>query len=587
MMTEQVVPQGGKPSSTSRLSRWQLAVVGAVVALAAGIGLVLGFSVLSPRANPLGGAATYVPANAVMYFEARLDQSPSQAAAMKAFLGHFPAVDADKPLLETIGAAIDTALPKGGTSITFSGDVEPWFDGRVAVGLLDYPLAPITSDSAALPKTALLFGVQDAAAANAFADKLRGEMGTNGSALTSSQHAGVTIWSLDDGSATAAGGLAFAVADDELLVSNASATIETMLDTHAGSSSFADRPELQQLAGHVASDWSGYFAVDGKQIFDQMKSAMASAQPAVGAMLDSYLGRMATFSVGTLSFESDALVMDAAGAAPSGDDPMTNSSRDLAAHAPADALVFADAGTVGPSLASLLGAIRDGAVAQDDTGQAKQALEQAEAALGAKLPELVSWIGDAAVVGGVSDGTPYGGLVLQATDVDAATQRLNQLRSLLELAAQSSNGPVKVTTSSVGGTEMTTITLDLGQGGGDLMPLPAGKVIVEYAIKDGTVLIGFGDRFVGRSLSLSDGDSLADAARFSGAVDRFGGADNAGVVFVDLAGLRQAVEAMTGPMLPDSYSAQIQPNLKPFDYLVSVTQVDGGTVETHTGIVIH
>ena len=83
MITEQGVPQPAAQGGL-RPSGWQLAVIGAVVALAAGIGLVLGFTVLAPRANPLGGAASYVPDDSVMYFEARLDQSPAQAQAFRA-----------------------------------------------------------------------------------------------------------------------------------------------------------------------------------------------------------------------------------------------------------------------------------------------------------------------------------------------------------------------------------------------------------------------------------------------------------------------------------------------------------------------
>ena len=109
MITEQGVPQPAAQGGL-RPSGWQLAVIGAVVALAAGIGLVLGFTVLAPRANPLGGAASYVPDDSVMYFEARLDQSPAQAQAFRAVVQRFPAVKADKPLLETIGALIDKGI---------------------------------------------------------------------------------------------------------------------------------------------------------------------------------------------------------------------------------------------------------------------------------------------------------------------------------------------------------------------------------------------------------------------------------------------------------------------------------------------
>jgi hypothetical protein len=103
-------------------------------------------------------------------------------------------------------------------------------------------------------------------------------------------------------------------------------------------------------------------------------------------------------------------------------------------------------------------------------------------------------------------------------------------------------------------------------------------------MRDGTVVIGFGDGFVARSLNLAAGDSLANSDRFNAAVDRFGGDDNAGLAFVDLAGIRQAVEAAAGQMLPPEYQSQIKPNLEPLDYLVSLTKVEGNVVVTRGGL---
>jgi hypothetical protein len=112
------------------------------------------------------------------------------------------------------------------------------------------------------------------------------------------------------------------------------------------------------------------------------------------------------------------------------------------------------------------------------------------------------------------------------------------------------------------------------------------ETVVQYAMKDGTVFIGFGDQFVARSLGLAAGDSLAASDRFKAALARFGGEDNAGVAFVDLAGVRQAVEQAAGQMLPPEYAAQIKPNVEPLDYLVNVTRVEGDVVVTRGGLVL-
>jgi hypothetical protein len=100
------------------------------------------------------------------------------------------------------------------------------------------------------------------------------------------------------------------------------------------------------------------------------------------------------------------------------------------------------------------------------------------------------------------------------------------------------------------------------------------------------VLIGVGDRFVSRALQLAAGDSLADDPRFTDAVARFGGGDNAGSFYLDLAALRATVEAQAGEMLPPEYATEIQPYLAPLDLLVGVTRVEGDAMVTRYGVVL-
>ena len=116
------------------------------------------------------------------------------------------------------------------------------------------------------------------------------------------------------------------------------------------------------------------------------------------------------------------------------------------------------------------------------------------------------------------------------------------------------------------------------------MPMP--EMVVQYAMRGETVLIGFGDGFVGRSLGLAAGESLADSDRFGAAVGRFGGTDNAGSFFLDLATLRQVVEEQAGLTQDPSYVSDIQPNLEPFDYLAMVTRVEGDAVVSRGGLVL-
>jgi hypothetical protein len=587
MISEDVVTHSGVPEPGSRMSRWQLAVIAAVVALAAAIGVVLGFTVLSERSNALGGAASYLPSDTVFYAEARLDLAPAQASSLHAILERFPAADAEMVLLDEIGKAIDGGLTGSGSPITYAADVKPWFDGRVGIGLLNYPLAALTAGDATVPDMAALFGVKDPVAAQAFADALHQAGESSGATFDSTQHAGVTIWASrsPNPSGMSMGEGAFAVTADQMLVANSSATIEALLDANAGSESLGTRRELQQLVGHLPADWVGFFAVDTRQIIDATRDAVAKQDPSVAAVMEPYLANVPPLAVSSFSLKDDALVMDAAASLPGGDLAPQNSRRDLAAQVPGDALFFADGGNVGSGLAQLVTAMRAGIAAQPGGEDAKQMLQQSEAALGADLEDFVRWIDSGALAVGWSGDAPYGGLVLKAADAGAATARVNQLRALLDLAVSQSGVQIKVTTDTVAGVEVTTVDFAAALGGpGATTGMPEAKV--QYAIRDDTVLIGVGGDFVARSLRLADGKSLAESDRFAAAVSRFGGDDNAGVVFLDLAAIRGVVEKAAGQGLPPEYASQIKPNLEPLDYLATVTRVDGDVVVSSGGLVL-
>ena len=212
-------------------------------------------------------------------------------------------------------------------------------------------------------------------------------------------------------------------------------------------------------------------------------------------------------------------------------------------------------------------------------------LEQAEAALGADFEDFVSWIGSGAMAGGWDGEEAWFGLVLEAADAEAAAQRLAQLRALVQLAAMDPSMQVTVSTETVDGVEVTSISAAPQglQGGG----MPVSGLVVQYALSEGTAFIGIGDRFVGRALQVAPGASLADSDRFRDAVDRFGDADNAGTFFLDLTALREAAESAIPDMggMP-GYETEVRPNLLPLDYLVGVTRVEGDAVVSSFGLVL-
>jgi hypothetical protein len=204
-----------------------------------------------------------------------------------------------------------------------------------------------------------------------------------------------------------------------------------------------------------------------------------------------------------------------------------------------------------------------------------------ESALGAELEELVSWIGVGALAIGWDGSEPYAGAVIVPTDVAAATRRFDQLATFAGLASLDPSIGVSVAERDVAGTAVTTIRWQAPAAGelDPMLPVPA-ALAIELAVTDDRALIGIGERFVERVLGLGDGESLADEPRYRDAVADLGGASNAGVAWVDLAGTRTAIEEAAGPMLDEAgvgatYESDVRPWLLPLDRLVQVTVVDG------------
>ena len=288
--------------------------------------------------------------------------------------------------------------------------------------------------------------------------------------------------------------------------------------------------------------------------------------------------------VSSLSFEDDAIRVDGAMSVPSTDPAPVNTSRSLAASVPGDAIFFADAPNVGASAAAQLSRLREQLQNGGANGELDQ-LQQVEAALGGRLDELFGWVGGAAVAAGWDGDQAYVGMVLEVTDADAATERLRQLKNLLSLATIDPSAEVKVTTDTVAGVEVTSIRFttmtptfssDGGRDGGS------------HPVRDGwrpRAHRGGGSVF-GRVLQLAAGQSLADDGRYTAAINRFGGNDNAGAFFLDLGALRETVEAEASDMLPPEYATDIQPHLEPLDLLAGVTRVESGAMVTRYGLVL-
>lgn len=584
MIIEQPVPAAGRPPATSLTPRTEVTVV-AVLALAIAAGIVVATTLLQGRGSPLGAAARYVPADAVIYLEADLSLPAGQRENLRAILERFPALDPSDVLSEALADTLDDALAGASTPFDYSNDVAPWFDGSLAFALLDYPLNADPTQFR-MPGAAGFLGVRDSAAAARFADDLRRELEAQGNTFSSADHHGVTIWSLDlDPSSffpMSDVSFAYALTDGQLVLASGREPVEAVLDAARGARErLVDVSEVADLLATLPAERVGAAIVNGAAMLADLRAELEATQPELAEALQAYLAALPPYSVASVRFDQDAVLLDSAAGLGEGAFRPVNGPRPLAERVPDDAILFADASSLGAGLEQAMAAMRS-MLAVGPMGEEQMvSLEQVEAALGAGLTELVSWIGSGAVVAGWEGEEPYFGLLLEAEDPDAARRRLDQLRALAELASQEGGGDVQVTTEDVGGVEVTT--LRFGDTGS--MLLGTFDVVVEYALDGDVAILGVGDRYVRDALALDAGSSLAASDRFAAVVDRFGGADNAGVMFLDLAGLREAVETATDVDGEPGY-AEARPNLLPFDYLGGVICADGGWAVSRMGLVL-
>lgn len=554
----------------------RLAVISVVGVLGVGIGLVAGTFMLGPRTAALGAASSYVPATAPLYLELRLEPSPEQDAALRSFVGHFPVeeIDLERPLYAQLVELIDDVLLEEGVDVSWSTDVAPWFDGHVAVAVLELPAALF--DPAADPMEApeppvvVLVGVTDRAAAEAAINRLLAEAGSDVPAFETETYRGVTI-NTDPG-----GEGAWALTDDQLIAGADASAIRTALDARQDGPTVADGAAADELAGRLPDDWLAFFSYDMTEMVRGAATAMESESPEMAAAFEEILAGQSLRGAATVSAAGDRIVVDGAAEAPSGAFAVKNADRGLADEVPGDALYYAEGGNIGAALEGIIGPAKAGA-ASDPRGA--EELRTLEAALGTDLEEVVRWIGDGALVIGVDAGEPYAGAVIVPTDMDAAERRLSQLVSFATLAALDPSTGISVSEADASGVTVTTIRWDSAGPEPDLLlPTPTG-VVLEVAVTDERVLIGAGDRFVRRALDLGEGETLADQPRFADAIDELGGAEHAGATWIDLAGAVTAIEdAATDLGALDgagSYATELRPWLAPLDRLVSVSRLEG------------
>jgi hypothetical protein len=241
---------------------------------------------------------------------------------------------------------------------------------------------------------------------------------------------------------------------------------------------------------------------------------------------------------------------------------------------PADTQLYLEARDLGTTIA---GAVTAGLSAAGDEGAAEMA--PLEDMLGAPLPEFLSFIGDAGIGVGLSAESLWLGIAAETTDEAVATERVDRLLSLLQLFATDPDSGISVETQTVGGTEVTVITLPLDSAEMGL-PFDVGQT-VSVAVADGRLLIGTGD-FVTTALSQDPAGSLGGSEGWTDAI----GADttSSGVIYANIGSLLAQLDPLLSMMAPDW--AEIAPYATALDRFVAVGTAEDDVIRGRMTIIV-
>ncbi|HVQ22621.1 MAG TPA: DUF3352 domain-containing protein, partial [Candidatus Saccharimonadia bacterium] len=271
---------------------------------------------------------------------------------------------------------------------------------------------------------------------------------------------------------------------------------------------------------------------------------------------------------GALTVQDGSIIGTARAVRPDGAPQIVDSASTLAADVPGSSLAYAEAHDVGAAVSALLATVKT----QPGMEAFGVQVDTIEGLLGAKLEDLFAWVGDVAVAGWTANGAPGGAVVAEVTDAAAASERIKQLQAFLQLA--SIGGSVTTATTTYAGTTITNVTVsDANQ-----------DVTISFALSDTTFVLGIGEASVKAVLDVTPATALAADPGYQATMKAAGPSTNSGSAYIDLHGIRDAVDLLVPAAERDRYEQEIKPWLLPFDQLGAVTYQDGSTSVSQTVI---
>jgi hypothetical protein len=522
--------------------RWAIGLGGAALAIVIAIGAIL---VLGSRPTP--EALKYIPADAAVVAEIRMDLPGDQLQQLGNLLAHFPGFKDQATLPDKIDEALSRLISSSGEAgVDYRTDIKPWLSGPAFVGMR----APASgaADAASLERgliSATTTGTVTCA------------MPFKNQAVTHETYRGLDL--------TIGGGSACVIDGHQALIGDAQ-SVRDALDAHAGGTGMDHSDAYRAARAVLQGDQLATVYLDGRAWTSALPGAGGAASSGIPE-LTALTGTLPAWAITGVRAEADALVVDTfTGPAP---EPTAGATAGpsllplppahpsvIAPMAPADTVLFAEGQGAGVSLQNLLTRLRS-------VPELSAPLQMLDGIGGGG--ELVGWIDDVGVAVSVHGTASDGAVFLVAKDDATAADKVQALTGLLALAGLGGQG-IQVHDSTINGVAVTTVTItDLSQlvppgsvPGGSAIP-QTGPISLSLAAHGRAVVLTTGESAMSAVLNVKAGESLAEQATYKQALTR-SLSPSRFTLFIDV----RAAVALGEAAVPAESLAQWQSSIKPY-----------------------
>ena len=534
------VPTATSPGASNR-TRWIVGLGVAGLAVAIGIGA---FLLLGSRPTP--EALKYIPGDVAAVAEVCMDLPGDQMQKLGNLLANFPGFLDQATLPDKLDEALTRVLSNVSSGeVDYRVDIKPWLNGPAFIGIRSAP----SGQDAEGPEHALVSATTNGAVTCASA--------LEGRPITHETYRGLEL------SIAATDDLACVVDGRQALLGDTQ-SVKAGLDAKADGSG-VDRVERYRAArAALAGDQLATLYLDGTVVRGMVPDGGELPFPSIPGLGD-LAANIPDWTITGVRAEDDALVVDtvtaplpsATGGASLLPLPPAHDSV-LAGLLPANTVFFVENQATGVALQNLLAQLRS-------VPELDAPLGMLEGMGGAG--ELVGWVEDAgiAVINGPT--TPTVGVLLVASDVEAAASRVASIRGLLAFAGLGEG--IEVTETTVAGVPVTTVRIsDVGslippeELPGGVPPDAVSEISFSLAAKGRVIYLGIGDQVMNALLSVEQGASLAAQAVYQQSTARALDGSRTSA-YVDVRSIVDLAESLMPQDVRQPWEADVRPYVAP------------------------